>query len=143
MGKKSNKYEKKYGKGVVRRVGSDTTPTKPPASSPGSDPEELKAWLEKRIGHTLSRTFKTGLDAKAKNYLYARCFKMKIVSVDEFVELSIVSYDLDELAGRIDIHGKELGRFSVPIEDGGAFGVMDAGMKACEPKFYKKYRKAA
>ena len=143
MVKKSNKYDKKYGRGVVRRVGSDTTKPKPPVSSPGSDPEELKAWLEKRIGHTLSRTFKTGLDAKDKDYLYARCYKMKIVSVDELVELSIISYDLAEDAGRIDINGKELGSFSVPIEDGGAFGVMDEGMKASDPKFYKKYRKAA
>jgi len=143
MGTKSNKYEKKYGRGILRQVGSTGEKPKPPASSPGSDPEELKAWLEKRIGDTLSRTFKTGQDPESKNYLYARCYRMKIVSVDELVELSIISYDLDERAGRIDIHGKELGSFSVPIEDGGAFGVMDAGMKASDPKFYKKYRKAA
>lgn len=143
MAKKSNKYDKKYGGGIARRIGSETTKPKPPPSSPGADPAELKAWLEKRIGHTLSRTFKTGQDPESKNYLYARCYKMKIVAVDELVELSIVSYDLSDFGTRNNPAGKELGNFSVPIEDGGAFGVMDAGIKACDSKFYKKYRKVA
>jgi len=141
MGKKSNKYEKKYGRGILRQVGSTGEKPKPPPSSPGSDPEELRAWLEKRIGHTLSRTFKTGQDPESKDYLYARCYKMKIVSVDELVELSIISYDLHGFGARDNL--TELGNFSVPIEGGGAFGVMDEGMKASDPKFYNKYRKAA
>ncbi len=143
MGKKSNKYDKKYGPGVVRRVGSKTAKPKPPASSPWAAPEELKVWLEERISHTLSRTFKTGQNPKSKNYLYARCYRMKILSVDELVELSIVSYDIDDFGIRQEIAGNELGNFSVPIEKGGAFGIMDAAVKACDPKFYKKYKKAA